>query len=90
MVTEASWSTWTPDDLRPFVASVVDWFGSGRLLFGSDWPVCLLAASYGGVVRGLEEAIGPLAPDDKARVFGLNAVEVYRLIPHDRAPRGFR
>jgi L-fuconolactonase len=79
MVTEANWSTWTPGDLRPFVGAVVEWFGLGRLLFGSDWPVCLLATSYDGVVRGLEEALGPLAPDDKARVFGVNAVRVYRL-----------
>jgi L-fuconolactonase len=79
MVTEANWSTWTPNDLKQFVASVVDWFGIGRLLFGSDWPVYLLTTSYEGVVRALEEALGPLAPDDRARVFGLNAVRVYRL-----------
>jgi L-fuconolactonase len=79
MVTEADWSTWTPKDLRPFVASVVEWFGIGRLLFGSDWPVCLLATSYAGVVRGLEEALGPLTPDESGQVFGLNAVRVYRL-----------
>jgi L-fucono-1,5-lactonase len=79
MVTEAHWSTWTANDLKPFVASVVGWFGIERLLFGSDWPVCLLATSYGGVVRALEEALGPLAPDERARVFGLNAVRVYRL-----------
>jgi L-fuconolactonase len=78
-VTEANWTTWTPGDLRPFVASVVDWFGAGRLIFGSDWPVCLLAASYAGVVKGLEEALGPVSSDDAARIFGSNAVSVYRL-----------
>ncbi|MGH3296086.1 MAG: amidohydrolase family protein, partial [Trebonia sp.] len=46
MVTEADWATWTPRDLRPFVGDVVEWFGAGRLMFGSDWPVCLLAGSY--------------------------------------------
>jgi len=80
MVTEANWSSWTPADLRPFVASVVDWFGAGRLMFGSDWPVCLLATSYDGVVSGLEEALGPISPGDAARIFGLNAVSVYRLL----------
>jgi L-fuconolactonase len=79
MVTEANWSSWTPADLRPFVASVVDWFGAGRLMFGSDWPVCLLATSYDGVVSGLEEALGPISPGDAAHIFGLNAVSVYRL-----------
>jgi L-fuconolactonase len=82
MVTEANWATWKPADLRPFVASVVDWFGVERLLFGSDWPVCLLASSYGGVVAGLEEALGPMSTDDAARIFGLNAASVYRLRSH--------
>ena len=79
MVTEANWASWTPADLRPFVASVVDWFGAGRLMFGSDWPVCLLATSYAGVVGGLEEALGPMSAGDLERIFGLNAVSVYRL-----------
>jgi L-fuconolactonase len=82
MVTEANWASWTPADLRPFVASVVEWFGVGRLMFGSDWPVCLLASSYAGVVKGLSEALGPISPDDAARIFGLNAVSVYRLHSH--------
>jgi L-fuconolactonase len=82
MVTEANWASWTPADLRPFVASVVDWFGAGRLLFGSDWPVCMLATSYGGVVGGLEEALGPISSGDVARIFGSNAVSVYRLRSH--------
>jgi L-fuconolactonase len=79
MVTEANWASWTPADLRPFVASVVQWFGVGRLLFGSDWPVCLLATSYEGVVRGLEEALGPISAGDAGRIFGSNAVSAYRL-----------
>src|ERR1700686_4744238 len=52
MVTEANWASWTPADLRPFVSAVVEWFGLGRLIFGSDWLVCLLAASYASVVWG--------------------------------------
>jgi len=79
MVTEANWASWTPADLRPFVASVVDWFGAGRLMFGSDWPVCLLATTYAGVVNGLEEALGPISAGDASRIFGLNAAGVYRL-----------
>jgi L-fuconolactonase len=79
MVTEADWAAWTPADLRPFVGAVVDWFGVERLMFGSDWPVCLLAASYGGVVGGLDEALGALSADDQAAVFGQNAVDFYGL-----------
>jgi L-fuconolactonase len=79
MATEANWASWTPADLQPFVASVVDWFGSVRLMFGSDWPVCLLATSYAGVVNGLEEALGPMSAGDLEHIFGLNAVRVYRL-----------
>jgi L-fuconolactonase len=81
MVTEADWAAWTPADLRPFVESVVDWFGVERLMFGSDWPVCLLAASYASVVEGLKQALGLLSTDDEARIFGSNAVQVYGLRP---------
>jgi len=79
MVTEADWASWTPADLRPFVQSVVDWFGIERLMFGSDWPVCLLATSYAGVVDGLKEALGDQSDADEARIFGLNADRVYGL-----------
>jgi L-fucono-1,5-lactonase len=79
MVTEADWATWTPADLRPFVESVVEWFGVERIMFGSDWPVCLLAASYAGVVKGLEDALGEVSTGDEARIFGVNARRVYGL-----------
>ena len=46
LVTEADWKGWTPDRIRPYVARVLEWFGRERCMFGSDWPVCLLAASY--------------------------------------------
>src|SRR5260370_536443 len=62
MVTEANWASWTAADLRPFLASVVDWFGAGRLMFGSDWPVCLLATSYDGRDGGLTAALAPISP----------------------------
>jgi len=84
MVTEADWASWTPADLRPFVESVVNWFGVERLMFGSDWPVCLLATSYAGVVEGLKQALGPLSADDDAAIFGVNARRIYGL----REPRG--
>jgi L-fuconolactonase len=79
MVTEADWASWKPDDLRPFVGSVVDWFGVERLMFGSDWPVCLLATSYAGVVEGLRKALGTLSNADESAIFGSNAQRIYGL-----------
>jgi L-fuconolactonase len=80
MVTEADWTSWTPGDLRPFVARVVDLFGAQRLMFGSDWPVCLLAApSYQEVVAALEEVLGDLSDDELRQVFGANAQRFYGL-----------
>jgi L-fuconolactonase len=85
MVTEADWASWTPDDLRPFVGRVVDWFTPRRLLFGSDWPVCLLAGSYGSVLAGLTAALPALSPSELEQVFGGNAARAYR-IGDDRLP----
>ena len=79
MVTEAAWATWQPADLEPFVRHAVEVFGPGRLLFGSDWPVCLLAATYGEVLEATRETLAGLTPAELARVFGDNAVEVYDL-----------
>ena len=79
MVTEAHWQTWTPDDLKPYVHEVLDVFGVDRCMFGTDWPVCLVAASYDRVVDALKECLKDLGQDDLDRIFGLNAVEAYRL-----------
>lgn len=79
MVTEADWTGWTPADLHPYVVRVVDIFGPERVMFGSDWPVCLLAGSYGAVKRGLEEALPPLSDAERADVFGGNAMRFYGL-----------
>ena len=79
MVTEADWSSWTPADLQPYVARVLDLFGEDRVMFGSDWPVCLLAASYEQVVRALESALGTIEDSTRPKVFGGNAVRWYDL-----------
>lgn len=81
MVTEANWTTWTAEDLRPFVEQVVQWFGPDRLLFGSDWPVCLLAGSYDEIVAGLEMALPTLSPAERDLLYGGNAQRTYRLPP---------
>jgi L-fuconolactonase len=81
LVTEADWATWQPADLRPFVEHVLATVGPERLMFGSDWPVCLLAAPYEKVfstARALLEGAG-LSDRERAAVMGDNAVAVYGL-----------
>lgn len=79
MVTEADHAKWTVDGLRPYADTVLDAFGPGRLMFGSDWPVCTLAASYGQVVDAVEELTGGLGAEERAEIFGGTATRVYRL-----------
>jgi L-fucono-1,5-lactonase len=79
MVTEADWSSWTPRGLQPYVDRVLEIFGPDQLLFGSDWPVCLLAASYGDVVAAAGATLRGLSESDRAMVFGGTAAAVYRL-----------
>ena len=80
MVTEADHDAWTPDHLRPYVDHVFASFGVDRVMFGSDWPVCLLAGSYGEVINALRTVLGPrLDFAATAKVFGENAARFYRL-----------
>ncbi|MER7183497.1 amidohydrolase family protein [Streptomyces hyaluromycini] len=76
MVTEADPASWTVDDLRPYADTVLDAFGPDRLMFGSDWPVCVLAGTYGEV---LDAATRLIAPADRTAVFETTAARVYRL-----------
>jgi L-fuconolactonase len=75
LVTEADWQHWTPNDLRPFVQTALELFGPDRLMFGSDWPVCELAATYTRVKDALTEVLGRTDPD----VFGGTAARTYQL-----------
>ena len=79
MVTEADPERWTPAGFRPYVERVVDVFGPRRLMFGSDWPVCLLAAPYEAVFDAAVATLSGLSPDERDAVFGGTAREVYRL-----------
>ncbi len=79
MVTEADWRNWDAETLRPYFDAVVDAFGPDRLMAGSDWPVCLVAAEYGEWFRVLREYFGRFSKSEQERVFGLTATEVYRL-----------
>lgn len=82
LVTEADPEAWTVDDLKPYVATALDIFGPSRLMFGSDWPVCTLAAGYDrviGTLRAILDDLGALTPEADAAVFGLTAIRWYRL-----------
>ena len=79
LVTEADWHTWTAADLVPYLDVTAAAFGPGRLMFGSDWPVCLLAAPYGAVVDTVARWCDRLSHGERADVFGGTAAAVYRL-----------
>lgn len=79
MVTEADWKSWKPADLKPYVDFVMECFGEDRVMFGSDWPVCLLAADYERVKGTLESLLGVNGSVSGAKIFGANAVAFYGL-----------
>lgn len=79
MVTEADWQQWSKKDFFPYLDVVFDYFGPNRLLFGSDWPVCLVAANYTQVKTLIEEYVYPWGDEVRAKVFGRNAVAFYGL-----------
>ena len=79
LVTEANWTSWKSDDLRPFVEYALELFGTERLMFGSDYPVCLLAASYDRVLDAFQEILEPLSDADREKIFSNNAAKFYRL-----------
>ena len=79
MVTEADHANWKVDDLRPYVEHVREQFGMDRLMFGSDWPVCLLASSYERVFDAALEAMGPMTNQEQSSFLGGNAARFYRL-----------
>ena len=79
LVTEAEWTTWRPEDFRPYLDVCFDAFGPGRMMFGSDWPVCLLAAEYGQVVELIESHTEQLSASERDDVFGGNAADFYGL-----------
>ncbi|MEU6223238.1 amidohydrolase family protein [Streptomyces sp. NPDC047042] len=79
LVTEADHASWTTGELRPYADTALDAFGPGRLMFGSDWPVCTLAASYGQVVSLAEELTASLDASEREEVFAGTATRVYGL-----------
>ncbi|MFF5336119.1 amidohydrolase family protein [Streptomyces sp. NPDC013181] len=79
LVTEADPHTWTPEDLRPYAETAVDAFGPDRLMFGSDWPVCRLAATYTEVLDTARALLSGLADHERDAVLATTAERVYGL-----------
>ncbi len=79
LVTEADWRNWKPEQFYSYLDVVFEHFGPDRLLFGSDWPVCYLAADYTQVKFLIENYIAPWGNEVRQKVFGANAIDFYRL-----------
>ncbi|HYW72171.1 MAG TPA: amidohydrolase family protein [Pyrinomonadaceae bacterium] len=79
LVTEANWSNWRVEDFVPYVDKVLEYFGPQRMMFGSDWPVCLLAASYEQVIETFQTLLAELNDDDRELIFSRNALGFYRI-----------
>ena len=79
MVTEADWKNWKPNDFKPYLDFSFNAFGAHRLMYGSDWPVCLVAASYKQQLSIVEEYVSKLSVDEKEMVMGGNAIRFYNL-----------
>lgn len=79
MVTEADYRTWTTPQLRKYFDVVLQAFGPKRLMFGSDWPVCLVACDYGRWHALICQFVSDLSADEQARILGGTAMEAYKL-----------
>ena len=79
LVTEGDWKHWKPDDFRPYLDVLFDAFGPNRLMFGSDWPVCLLAGTYRQVKQLVETYVKDFSQADREKIFGGNAALFYGL-----------
>jgi L-fuconolactonase len=79
LATEAVWDDWDAERLFPVIAHAAQCFGEDRLIFGSDWPVCLLAGRYGAIKRAFDECLARLGPHFHDKALGANARDAYRL-----------
>ncbi|MCE9591686.1 MAG: amidohydrolase family protein [Planctomycetes bacterium] len=80
LITQADTERWIPNDLKPYVHAAIELFGCDRLMFGSDWPVCLLAGSYERVTGALRDCLGALTENEQNMVWGGTATAVYDLV----------
>lgn len=84
LVTEADWEQWTPEDIRPYLDVAFDCFGAGRLLTGSDWPVCTVAADYARTMAVVDDYMAQRSDHERMSVMGENAARLWQL--HAREP----
>lgn len=90
LITEADWRNWRSADFAPYLDVVFEAFGPDRLMFGSDWPVCLLAGSYEQAKSVIDGYTRGLTPDQRERIFGLNATHFYNLKVSHHGPAAYR
>jgi L-fuconolactonase len=79
MVTEANWKNWKAQDFTPYLDVVCEAFGPDRIMFGSDWPVCLIAASYAETVSIVSEYFSTFTREEQDQFFRKNAIQFYNL-----------
>jgi len=79
MVTETNWDSWKQEDFVPYMETLLEVFGPNRLLFGSDWPVCTVAAKYRQVLKIVTNFISSLSQAEQAHIMGQNAIDFYNL-----------
>ena len=79
MITEADYKTWTESQLHPYIDLVFNAFGTNRIMYGSDWPVCLVAGNYAQVKNIVTNYIADFSADEKATIMGKNAIQFYNL-----------
>lgn len=79
IVTEADWLKWKEEDLRPYIETILEAFGTHRLIIGSDWPVCRLAGTYSEIMEIPDKYLSGLSKHERNAIFGLNAVKAYHL-----------
>jgi len=79
MVTEADWHNWQEADFHPYLHTIFEAFGISRVLFGSDWPVCLVAASYSRMLDIVKHYVAKFSAQEQALFWGNNAIKIYRL-----------
>src|SRR5271165_2285858 len=79
LVTEADWHNWRPEQITPYLDVAFEAFGPDRLMIGSDWPVCLVAAAYARVVQVVTDYLGRQNPAWREAVLGGNAQRFWRL-----------
>jgi L-fucono-1,5-lactonase len=79
MVTEGDWKNWQPADFKPYIDVIVDSFGTNRIMVGSDWPVCTLAASYSQVIQLVIDYFEAFSKDEQEHIWSVNAMQFYGL-----------